>query len=833
MTRHKRVERSLRHSEDRYRTLFTHMTEGFALGEVLLDGGGRPADFVLLEINAAFESQTGLGREVLGRPAHEYLPRLEQSWLDRFGSAALSGEPARFENYNADTGRHYDVYCFSPRRGRFVALVRDITPHKRLEQALRDTERRYAALFNNRTNAIAHCRVVRDAQGRPRDYVIETVNETYERIIGVRRQDIEGRRVTESFPGIEAMDFDFVGEFGRIALEGSEGSFEVFFPPTGQWLAIHVHSPKRGEFTAIFNDVTRQKQVHAALRESEEKLRATFEQAAVGIVHVAPDGRLLSANRKFGEMLGYGEDELRGMRFADLAYEPDREIGVDDFRRSMRGEIRTFTVEKRCRRRDRAIIWVRITASTVRDPDRGASRYSIVIVEDITERKHAERRAHEAALHDPLTGLPNRRLVFEYAAHLVAAATRRHGQGAFLFIDLDRFKPVNDLYGHETGDLLLQEVAKRLQECVRHEDLVGRLGGDEFVIVLPHLDEPHLAAAVANHVIDSVSSPFEVGELDLSVTPSIGISLFPQHGTGVDALIDAADRAMYQAKQAGPGGYQVYAPELDHQAVQSSLVEARLKAALRRGGLALHYQPVIDLRSGRLSGAEALLRLHDEDGRAISPARFIPIAESAGLIARLGEWVATEACRQHAAWLAEGLPPITIAINVSPLQFRQRAFVQRLVAVVREHGIDPACFQVEVTESTVMDSVPEAVETLRALKSAGIRVALDDFGTGYSSLSHLSQLPLDKLKVDQSFVKRLEHDRASRAITEAIIALGRTLSLEVVGEGIESDSARDYLHEHGCDQGQGYLYSRPLRTDEFADWYRRTEGVPPHRGAAC
>ncbi|WP_170162344.1 EAL domain-containing protein [Caldimonas tepidiphila] len=700
-------------------------------------------------------------------------------------------------------------------------IVQDITERKQAELALRDSQQHYEALFANQTTAIAHHRILCDAQGRPVDYVIEKVNQTYERMAGVRRDRVEGRRVTEVFAGIRELEFDFIAEFGRVALETGEGSFEVYYPPTRQWLSIYAYSPKRGEVIALFSDVTMQKQVETALRDSEASLRATFEQAAVGIVHVGADGRFLRANSKFCEMTGYSAQELRAMRFLDLTPETDRDAGLEDFRLMVAGEIAAFTAEKRYRRRDQALIWVRITASAVSDPHTGCFKYNVSIVEDITAHREAEQRARDAALHDPLTRLPNRRLVFEYAEHVLAAASRHHRQGAFLFIDLDRFKPINDLYGHEVGDRLLEEVARRLLGCVRHEDLVGRLGGDEFLIVLPHLDAAHHAAAVAHHVIDRISQPVRIRELSVSVTPSVGISCFPQHGLDADALVHAADLAMYRAKQGGAGSYEIYTPELALQADRMSSLEARLKRALQRRELVLHYQPVVNMRSGRPTGAEALLRIADGDSAPVGPDRFIPVAEAAGLIGPLGEWVAAEACRQHAAWRAEGLPPVTIAINVSPLQFRQRAFAQRLVAIVREHGIDPACFQVEVTESTVMDSVPEAIETLQALKSAGIRVALDDFGTGYSSLSHLSQLPLDKLKVDQSFVRRLEHDRASRAITDAVIALGRTLDMEVVGEGIESDSARAYLCEHGCEQGQGYLFSRPLPPQEFAAWYRR------------
>lgn len=479
------------------------------------------------------------------------------------------------------------------------------------------------------------------------------------------------------------------------------------------------------------------------------------------------------------------------------------------------------------------LIWVNAKAQAVLN-EKGEVIALRGVLQDITERKRAEERLREsedklrnAALHDALTGLPNRALVMDFCERMLAAAQRGHGRGALLFIDLDRFKPINDLYGHETGDRVLQEVGKRLLECTRHEDLVGRLGGDEFVIVLPQLDASrHRAAIVAQHVLDSITRPFLIDTLELSLSPSIGISYFPEHATDVNTLMHAADLAMYQAKQSGRANYQFYRRELDQQADEALLLEARLRRAIRGNGLALYYQPVVDMKSGNLVGAEALVRLADGEGEAIGPDRFIPIAESAGLIGELGEWVAAEACRQHRAWLSQGLK-IIIAINVSPLQFRQRAFAEKLGCIIAETGIDPTCLEVEVTESAVMDNIDEAVEILKKIKSLGVKVALDDFGTGYSSLSSLTSLPLDKLKVDQSFVRRIESDQASRTVTEAIIGLGRSLRLDVHGEGIESQDALHYLREHGCNQAQGYWFSRPLPAAEFADWCRNRGVAKP------
>lgn len=489
---------------------------------------------------------------------------------------------------------------------------------------------------------------------------------------------------------------------------------------------------------------------------------------------------------------------------------------VEEVKRA--GESRHLEVEIRRGNGDGA--WIALTIDSVRNKSGELSALHGT-VQDITEQKFSEQRTRQASLHDVLTGLPNRAFIFEFCGRLLAAARRGHGAGALLFIDLDRFKAINDLYGHETGDHVLREASKRLTDIVRQEDVVGRLGGDEFVIILPYVNEDYYGATVAaQHVLDCFKEPFRIKALELYLSPSIGISYFPKHASDVSELIHAADLAMYHSKQAGGGGYQLYNAELEQKATRTLAIEARLKDALKHGGLSLHYQPVIDIKSGKLVGAEALVRLAGNDGKPISPATFIPIAEATGLIGDLGEWIAIEACCQQEACLNQGLK-IVIAINVSPLQFRKSSFAEKLSHIISSAGIDPAYLEIEVTESAVMENLDDAVRVLNRIKALGVKVALDDFGTGYSSLSSLTNLPIDKLKVDQSFVRGVESDEASRAVTEAIIALGHSLKLNVHSEGIESESALRYLRERGCNQGQGFWFSSPLPADEFMQWCKK------------
>jgi diguanylate cyclase (GGDEF)-like protein len=439
---------------------------------------------------------------------------------------------------------------------------------------------------------------------------------------------------------------------------------------------------------------------------------------------------------------------------------------------------------------------------------------------DITERKRTEKQMHEAVQHDTLTGLPNRALLHEYCSHILAMSARANEPGAVIFIDLDRFKPINDMYGHNVGDKVLQAVAKRLLACSRKEDVVSRLGGDEFIVVLPRIGSARDAAIVARHMLQAIGEPISIGPLRLSISPSIGVSLFPEHATDLELLIRCADMAMYAAKRDGRNNFRIYSPGLIDDANGLLHKEVMLKHAVENDMLELFYQPILDTQSGELIGVEALIRIATDDGILLGPAEFIPVAETTGLMNRIGDWVVRQACLQHQDWCNSGLPPVTIAINVSPMQFRQPSFVSVLANAIKEFDVDPAFLQIEVTESAIMDDVPDTVETLNRLQAMGIRIALDDFGTGYSSLSHLSNLPLNKLKIDQSFIRKMADSPSSRAITKAIIGLGRTLNLTVVGEGIESEEAMEFLRDHGCDQVQGFLFSRPLPPDQFVSWCR-------------
>jgi diguanylate cyclase (GGDEF)-like protein len=426
--------------------------------------------------------------------------------------------------------------------------------------------------------------------------------------------------------------------------------------------------------------------------------------------------------------------------------------------------------------------------------------------------------AVEAAKHDPLTGLANRAQGYAFAEAIFARARRSGTQAAVMVIDLDRFKPINDTYGHEAGDAVLQEVARRLKASLRGEDVVARLGGDEFLAVLSGVRDTTDVTHACSHILRSLEKPIDVRGLQLRTSPSIGVSMFPADGTDVAALARNADAAMYHAKQSRRNSFHFFTAELDRRAARVQGIEARLRHSMDQQEFALRYQPIVDVASHSVEGVEALMRW---PATGIGPDEFIPIAEMSGAIERLGEWAVGECCRQAQRWRRAGLPPITVSINVSPLQFRHPGLLPAIAQAIESNGIDPRHVQLELTETALLHDTADAVAHMQAIKQYGIKLALDDFGKGYSSLHYIGSLPLDTIKVDQSFVRRMGFDLASAAVTDAVIAIGRSLGLSVVAEGIESADVLQQLRDRQCTRVQGNFICPPVRGDELAAWYRQ------------
>lgn len=455
---------------------------------------------------------------------------------------------------------------------------------------------------------------------------------------------------------------------------------------------------------------------------------------------------------------------------------------------------------------------------------------------DIHERKRVEEQVKHLAFHDALTGLPNRLLFHDRLTVALNHARRHKTPLTVFFLDLDRFKRINDSLGHGVGDELLRQAALRLQTCVRDEDTLARLGGDEFVLLVTGISVAD-ATVIAQKILGAVRPPFHLSDRDLFVTASIGVSSYPSDGKDAESLVRSADAAMYRAKDAGRDTYQVYEPGMDVASAELLALEIQLRHGLQAGKFLLQYQPIVDLRSGEILEAEALLRLQAELG-LVPPYEFIPAAESSGLIVPISRWVLHNACAQTVDWQVEGGARLSVAVNVSARQFQQPDLVGEVSRALEETGLPASCLDLEITESNAMQNVEHTASTLRKLKDVGVRISLDDFGTGYSSLSYLRRLPIDRIKIDQSFVHNVTNDPDDAAIVAAVIAMAHRLKLTVVAEGVETEDQLAFLRDHECDQTQGFLFSRPLSPPDFQALLRNgrrltapLQKLPPHSGA--
>jgi diguanylate cyclase (GGDEF)-like protein len=440
---------------------------------------------------------------------------------------------------------------------------------------------------------------------------------------------------------------------------------------------------------------------------------------------------------------------------------------------------------------------------------RGVSR-------EITHQKIAEQRIEYLATHDALTGLPNRVMFSQLLNASILAAQRYGRRFAVMYIDLDRFKFVNDTLGHEAGDKLLQEITARFRHALRASDVLARLGGDEFVLLAHEANDEEDAATAARKILSNAIKPFVLGGQECRVTASIGVAMYPVHGQDETALMKNADSAMYFAKEQGKNNFQFYSADIQSHSMERLSLETHLRHALERGEFSLRYQAKVDLRRNAITGVEALLRWENPELGFVSPNHFIPIAEETGLIIAIGRWVLRTACEQNMAWQRQGLPPTCIAVNLSPRQFSNDKLLDDIAAVLEESGMPPNQLELEITEGMVIGDTEAAVQLLGAIKKMGVRLAIDDFGTGYSSLGQLKNFPIDTLKVDRSFIRDIVSNTEDRAITEAIIAIGKTLSLTVIAEGVETAEQEAFLRSHACDEMQGYHFSKPITADEFA-----------------
>lgn len=794
--------------------------------------------------------------EFLGLPGRAIYPSLEayEQLAEQIGPILASGHSYRGELEM----RRKDGTLFwckvsakaidpsSPNEGT-IWIMEDVSDERMVQDALRQSTAELVSIFESALIGIA---VVRYGH-------VFRCNVRLEEMLGHAQDTLIGASVRSLFPGDE--EFVAARQIFRTALHtGSTCRHErQLRRQNGQafWARIsgRAFDPLQVEAGSVWlvEDITDQRMAAARVQQALDEQNMIFDNAAVGIMFLR--NRVLQrCNSKLAEISGYAMDNLIGQSTRIFYFNEDEYLAhIHMFSEVIRSG-GVYVGEIRVRHASGRPVWVRTTGRLVESSD--AEDADIVwIVEDITERRQAQdalKQAHELlehrvvertaelaeansqlqeevferiraeqriwhiAHHDALTGLPNRTLLHDRLDQVLVQAERSGHRVAVMFVDLDRFKSINDTLGHDVGDELLKSVAARLQSVVRAADTVSRLGGDEFVIVLSGVAALEDVQRVAEKVVEVLAPAVSIQGHALRATPSIGISLFPDDGSDAYTLMKSADTAMYHAKAEGRNNYQFFAARMNEKATRFFNLEQRLRVALDQGQFSLHYQPVIDHHTRSVCGFEALVRWNDPECGMVSPGEFIPVAEETGLIIPIGEWVLTEAMRQNREWQQAGLPFLPIAVNLSPRQFRHRGLVDSVRNALRDSGQPAHLLEIEITESALMHDTEEATEKLRELEAMGVRIAIDDFGTGYSSLSHLRRFPVHKLKIDQSFVRDLCSSRDDESIVAAILSLAHNLGLESVAEGVETEAQLELLTRYRCTRFQGYLFSRPVPAAE-------------------
>jgi len=576
------------------------------------------------------------------------------------------------------------------------------------------------------------------------------------------------------------------------------------------------------------------KAMEAALFGEKERAEVTLNSIGDGVACTDVLGNVSFLNSVAETMTGWSRQAAAGRPLIDVVHIVDartRET-IPNVMEIAATEDRTMHLPPNCVliRRDGCEIPIEDSVAPMHDPQ-GKAMGAVIVFRDVSAARAMALKMEHSAQHDFLTGLPNRMLFSDRVGQAITLARRHHKHIAVLFLDLDGFKHINDSLGHPTGDKLLQSIAQRLVAIVRGADTVSRQGGDEFVVLLSEVERAEDAAVTAKRMLQGVAGAHLVDAHALHVTASIGVSVYPDDGQDAETLIKNADTAMYQAKANGRQSFKFFTPAMNVRAVERQSMEESLRSALERQEFALHYQPKINLRTGEISGAEALLRWTHPVRGSVSPAHFIPVAEESGLILTIGNWVLREACRQARQWQDAGLPTTTMAVNISAMEFRAEDFLEGVFRILDETGLAAGLLELELTESVLMKRAESTESILKALRTRGVQLAIDDFGTGYSSLSYLRRFPIDALKIDQSFVRQIGGASGETTIVSAVIGMARSLKLRVVAEGVETAEELNFLHDQQCDEAQGYLFSRPVPPAQFARLLE--DGVPQALISLC
>lgn len=807
----KQTEEALRLSEGKFASVFAQCPDILVIAS-LVDGA-------VLEANTAFVDQIGLPVEdIIGRTPTELdiwgIPGIGPGILERLQKGSIRNLEMPFRRKDGRTfsglvsAEPFDLDSTPA----VVVVVRDITQLKQAQQELQMSEEKFAKSFHSSPDGLLIT--------RQRDGVLIEVNEGFSRITGHESSTSLDQSVIDL--GLWANPDERSKLLDELNREGFVRDFRSHIRhKDGQIRLCEISSRPLligGEacMLTIARDITERHQMQEKLQ-----LAATvFESTAEGVLITDTQQRINAVNRAFSEITGYSEQEALGETPSLLA------SGLHDsaFYAAMWYQLTAeghWQGEISNRRKNGEIYPCWLTISAVRNREQFITHF-VAVFADISSLKHAQARLDYQAHHDPLTGLPNRTLFESRLQAALLHSLESNSLGAVLFLDLDRFKHINDSLGHPVGDLLLKGIAQRLKEALRDIDTVARLGGDEFIILLPGLLHPSDAETIATKLLACFTAPFQAGEHEFFMSASIGSCLFPTDGHDVATVVKNADAAMYRSKAKGRNRVESYTRDLTSQASARIALEHELRRAIERNEFSLSYQPKISLLSQQLVGAEALLRWTHPTLGEVPPEHFIPLAEENGMILQIGDWVLERACLQLHEWNKCHVPFGALSVNLAGAQLRQPNLLARIEQLLSDHHLAPDCLQLEITENFIMSQAEEALAVLHKLKTLGVQLAIDDFGTGYSSLSYLKRLPLDILKIDQSFVRSLPDDPHDVAIVRAIIALGRSMQLTVIAEGVENKKQQQFLADEGCEQIQGYIVSLPLPPDEFSAKFLHT-----------
>ena len=705
-----------------------------------------------------------------------------------------------------------------------TAVVRDVSDRHRAEAKLREHEHSLRSLLESLPNIAV--------QGYDRERRIIFWNPASERLYGFTHDEVLGQRLEETIvpPPQRAAMVELHRRWIEEGLPIAAGDMELLrkdgsLVPVYSSHALIRNSHDEPEMYCLDVDL-------AELRKAQSELRLAahvFESSADGIIITDPDWRILAANDAFVHITGFAADEILG-RSADVFASG---LHGRDFFANIRQESAAtghWQGEVSNRRKSGEIFPGWLSISTVQD-DAGKITHHIAVLADLSERKAIEARLHHLKHHDPLTNLPNRLLLRDRVAQAQAFAGYEHRRVALLLLDLDHFKEINDNLGHVVGDRLLIAIAARLLACVRDTDTVSRQGGDEFLIALGNVADSAAIASMAAQIQQAMEAPFTIDEQTLMCSFSIGIAVWPDDGADFDTLLAKTDTAMYKAKEGGRNAFRFFDEHMNSDGRQRLRLLNGLRQAIERNELAVHYQPQIELASGQLIGIEALLRWTSSEFGNVGPDVFIPLAEQSGLIHAIGEWVLLSACRQAEAWRQQYPPGLTMAVNLSAQQLRRGDPVALISNALQASGLPAELLELEITESMLISEADEVLGMLQRMKALGVRLAIDDFGTGYSSLSYLQRFPIDKLKIDQSFVRRITRTDDDAAIVNTIIQLGRILKLATIAEGVEEPAHADFLRQAGCHEAQGYLFGKPMSAESFAELLATGAGRPAAEAA--